>query len=430
MKYKECMSYLLNNLPMYQRIGPAAYKSDLSTTVAMLEEMGNPQNSFRVVHVAGTNGKGSVAHALASILQEAGFRVGLYTSPHLKNFQERIRINGRTISPYYISHFVESYKSCFDRLKPSFFEMTVAMAFHYFAKKKVDIAVVETGMGGRLDSTNVVTPILSVITNVSYDHTQFLGNTLKEIAREKAGIIKEGVPVVIGETDPETAPVFEAVAKEKHAPILFADQVYRVENSRQSTIRRVPCMVFDISRNGKIYMNHVISYLTGNYQRMNFQTVAAAYDAIFSDVEMPLYTFKHGVSKLERTGLQGRWQQLQTRPLCIADTGHNEAGIRCVVEQLKSLRFQHLHIVFGMVADKDTDRILPLLPKDAVYYFTRARIPRAMPAEELQGKALACGLKGSVYPSVKNAYRTALRNAGPRDVVFVGGSTFVVAEVL
>jgi len=430
MKYKDCMAYLFNNLPMYQRIGAAAYKADLSTTVALLDEVGNPQHSFKVVHVAGTNGKGSVSHALASILQEAGFRVGLYTSPHLKRFQERIRINGRPISPYYVTHFVESYKDSFDRLKPSFFEMSVAMAFHYFARKKVDIAVVETGMGGRLDSTNVSDPVLSVITNISYDHTQFLGNTLAEIAREKAGIIKEGVPVVIGETHPETAPVFEAVAKEKNAPIIFADQLFRVTDPLQTNIRRKPCMIFNIYKGDKLFMGHVISYLTGMYQTRNFQTIAAAYEQLFSDAQMPLYTFKHGISKLERTGIQGRWQLLQTRPTCIADTCHNEAGVRMAMEQLKSYSYKKLRIVIGVVADKDLDRILPLLPKDAVYYFTRARIPRAMPAEELQAKAAEYGLNGKAFNSVKTAYRTAINNAASRDLVFVGGSTFVVAEVL
>ena len=430
MNYKDCMAYLFNCLPMYQRVGASAYKADLTTTVALLEEMGNPQNEFKVVHVAGTNGKGSVSHALASILQEAGFRVGLYTSPHLKRFQERIRINGRQISPYYVTHFVETYKDTFDRLKPSFFEMTVAMAFHYFARKKVDIAVVEVGMGGRLDSTNVVHPQLSVITNVSYDHTQFLGKTLPEIAREKDGINKERVPVVIGETDPETAPVFEAVARERQAPIFFADQMYRLVDSHHVSVRRKPCMVFDIYKGDTVYMGHVISYLTGEYQRKNMVTIAAAYDQLFEGVEMPLYTFKHGVSKLERTGLLGRWQQLHSRPLCIADTGHNEAAFRYVTAQLEKMLYRKLHFVFGVVADKDLDRILPLLPKDAEYYFTRARIPRALPAETLMERASVYGLSGKVYPSVKNAYRSAIKNASAKDVVFVGGSTFVVAEVL
>ena len=430
MKFKECMTYLYDNLPMYQRIGGAAYKADLSTTIALLEQVGNPQQSFKVVHVAGTNGKGSVAHALASILQEAGFRVGLYTSPHLKLFQERIRINGKMISPYYITHFVENYKPCLDKLKPSFFEMSVAMAFHYFARKKVDIAVVEVGMGGRLDSTNVSDPVLSVITNVSYDHTQFLGKTLPEIAYEKAGIIKEGVPVIIGETDPETAPVFEKVANEKHAPIYFADQLFRVSDVRHTNIRRKPCMIFDIYKGDKLYMGHVISFLTGDYQKKNFQTIAAAYELFFADAQMPLYTFKHGVSRLERTGLCGRWQQLQIRPTCIADTGHNEAAIRYVSEQLKALKCKTLRIVFGVSADKDLDRILPLLPNNAVYYFTQARIPRALPAEELQAKAEAYGLHGKAFQNVRTAYRVAIRNCATKDVVFVGGSTFVVAEVL
>ena len=430
MKYKECEEFLFNSLPMYQRIGAAAYKADLSTTVALLDALGNPQNAFKVVHVAGTNGKGSVSHALASILQEAGFRVGLYTSPHLKSFRERIRINGKMISPYYITHFVEENKALFSELKPPFFEMTVAMAFHYFARKRVDIAVVEVGMGGRLDSTNVVHPLLSVITNVSYDHTQFLGKTLPEIAREKAGIIKEGVPVVIGETHPETASVFEAVAREKNAPILFADRRYQIADVETSVVRRRPTMIFDLYRDDKLYMGHVISHYVGSYQQKNFQTVAAAYDQLFAEGEMPIYTFKHGVRKMERTGLMGRWQLLQTHPLCIADTGHNEAGIGYVTEQLKNVKAKQLRIVLGMVSDKDVEHILPLFPKDAVYYFTNAHIPRAMKAEELQQEAARFGLKGNVYATVKKAYRSALKDASPKDVVFVGGSTFVVAEIV
>lgn len=430
MRYKECEEFLFNSLPMYQRIGAAAYKADLSTTIALLDAIGNPQNAFKVVHVAGTNGKGSVSHAVASILQEAGFRVGLYTSPHLRSFRERIRINGKMISPYCITHFVEENKDLFNRLKPSFFEMTVAMAFQYFARKRADIAVVEVGMGGRLDSTNVVNPMVSVITNVSFDHMQFLGRTLPEIAREKAGIIKEGVPVIIGETHPETALIFEAAAKEKHAPILFADQKYKVEDVEAATFRRKPTMTFDLYRDGQLYMGHIISHYVGSYQQKNFQTVAAVYDSLFSEGEMPMFTFKHGIRKMERTGLLGRWQQLQAHPLCIADTGHNEAGVTYVVKQLKSLKAKQLRIVLGMVSDKDVDHILPLFPKDAVYYFTQAHIPRAMKAEELQQKAVQFGLKGRVYPSVKNAYRQAVRDASARDVVFVGGSTFVVAEIV
>lgn len=430
MKYKDCIDFLYHSLPMYQRVGAAAYKPDLGTTLSLLSAMGNPQERFPVVHVAGTNGKGSVSHALASILQEAGYKVGLYTSPHLKSFRERIRINGKAISPYSVTRFVDHHLALFKELKPSFFEMTVAMAFDHFARKKVDIAVVEVGMGGRLDSTNVVHPVLSVITNISLDHTQFLGHTLAEIAKEKAGIIKEGVPVVIGETHPETAPVFEAVAREKHAPLVFADQVYKVSDAQCVRLRRRASLVFDLYKNGDLYMGHLISPFAGAYQQKNFQTVAAAYDQLFSDVEMPLYTFKHGIRKMERTGLQGRWQQLQARPLAIADTGHNEAGIRYVMEQLQALPHRKLHVVLGMVSDKDVDAILPLFPADAVYYFTNAQIPRALKAELLQEKAAAFGLKGRSYVSVKSAYKAAIRNAKADDVVFVGGSTFVVAEVV
>ncbi len=430
MKYKECIDFLFGSLPMYQRVGAAAYKPDLSNTIALLDAMGNPQQYFKAIHVAGTNGKGSVSHAMASILQEAGFRVGLYTSPHLRSFRERIRINGKEVSMYFVQNFVEKYKDLFDRLKPSFFEMTVAMAFSYFAEKKVDIAVVEVGMGGRLDSTNVLQPLLSVITNISLDHTQFLGHSLPEIAREKAGIIKEGVPVIIGETHPETAPVFEAVAREKHAPIVFADQLYSMDNVRKTTIQSRPCMIFDILKGGNPYMVHLITYLVGDYQKKNMLTIMAAYDTLYPKGDMPVYTFKHGLQKLERTGLKGRWQQLNTRPLAIADTGHNEAGIRMVLEQLAQLPCKQLRIVLGMVSDKDIDGILPLFPKDAVYYFVNARIPRAMKASELRKRAAAFGLKGNVYPSVRNGYRSAMADASSKDVVYVGGSTFVVAEIV
>lgn len=430
MRYKECIDFLFNSLPMYQRVGGAAYKADLSTTSELLRKLGNPQNDFKSVHVAGTNGKGSVSHVLASILQEAGFSVGLYTSPHLRNFRERIRVNGKMISNYHVIRFVEENKAFFEELKPSFFEMTVALAFHYFAMKKVDIAVVEVGMGGRLDSTNVINPELSIITNISLDHTQFLGKTLDQIAREKAGIIKEGVPVVIGETQPETLEIFKRVAGEKHSEIIFADQIYRLENVNNRLLGKTSSMVFDIYKNESVYMSHVISPLTGDYQRKNFQTIVAAYDILFRDMSQPIQTFKRGVGKSLRAGLKGRWQQLNESPLCIADTGHNAGGIRYVVEQLKSLHYKNLRIVFGMVNDKDTDSVLSLLPEDAIYYFTNAHIPRALDAALLKKKAEEFGLKGNVYSNVKKAYNAALRCASKEDVIFVGGSTFVVAEII
>ncbi len=430
MKYKDCVAFLYESLPMYQKVGGAAYKEDLNNTLALLEALGNPHKDLKVIHVAGTNGKGSVSHTIASILQEAGYRVGLYTSPHLRSFRERIRINGKPISPYFVIQFVEEHKELFDKVKPSFFEMTVALAFHHFASKNVDYAIVETGMGGRLDSTNVVNPIMSIITNVSMDHMQFLGHSLAEIAREKAGIIKEGVPVIIGETNPETAPVFEAVAKEKHAPIIFADQMYQVVDPHVTIIRRRPCLIMDIHKEGQPHMNHLLSFLTGDYQQKNILPVMAAYDLMFDRSEMPIYTFKHGVQKVERTGIQGRWQILQNQPLCIADVGHNEAGIRMVTEQLKRVPRKELRIVFGVSEDKDLDSILPLLPKDAIYYFAKARVPRAMKAAELQQKAAGFGLQGKAYTSVKNAYRTAMKDASSHDVVFIGGSAFVVAEIV
>lgn len=430
MKYKDCVAFLYDSLPMFQRTGAAAYKEDLSNTIALLDAVGNPQNGLKIIHVAGTNGKGSVSHGIASVLQEAGYKVGLYTSPHLRNFRERIRINGKSISPYFVEQFVSENMALFEKIKPSFFEMTVAMAFKHFAMKKVDYAIVEVGMGGRLDSTNVVKPFLTIITNVSKDHTQFLGNTLPEIAREKAGIIKEGVPVIIGESNPETDQVFKTVAAEKHAPIIFADKTYKLVKPHVTNIRRRPCLITEIYKNGEPHMNHVMSFLTGEYQKMNLLSIMAAYDQMFDKSEMPIYTFKHGIQKIERTGLKGRWQILHNQPLCIADTGHNEAAIRLLVKQLDELPKKELRMIVGFCEDKDLNEILPLLPKNAIYYFVKARIPRGMKAPDLQKKAASFGLSGKAFPSVKNAYRTALKEAGSHDVVFVGGSTFVVAEII
>ena len=430
MKYKDCVSFLYNSLPMYQREGAAAYKEDLTNTKALLDAIGNPQNELKVIHIAGTNGKGSVSHGIAAVLQEAGYKVGLYTSPHLRNFRERIRINGRSISPYFVEQFVSENWKLFEKIKPSFFEMTVAMAFKHFAMKKVDYAIVEVGMGGRLDSTNVVNPIMSIITNVSKDHTRFLGETIPEIAKEKAGIIKEGVPVIIGESNPEADPVFKAVAAEKHAPIVFVDKLYQLVNPHIANIRRRPCLITEIYKNGEAHMNHVMMFLTGEYQKKNLLTIMAAYDQMFDKSEMPIYTFKHGIQKIEKTGLLGRWQILQNQPLCIADTGHNEAAFRYLVKQLEELPKKNLKMVLGFCEDKDLDSILPLLPKNATYYFVKARIPRAMKSSELQKKAASFGLVGKAYPSVKNAYRCALKDSGSHDVIFIGGSTFVVAEII
>lgn len=406
MTYEETIDYLYSQLPAYQRIGKAAYKADLQTTWRLAEILGNPHKHFRSIHVAGTNGKGSVAHTLASVLQEAGYKTGLYTSPHLRDFRERIRINGEMIGKEKVMDFVARYQEKFTAIAPSFFEWTVGLAFKYFEEEKIDIAVVETGMGGRLDSTNILTPELSVITNIGYDHAAFLGNTLELIAGEKAGIIKEGVQVVIGQTQALTEDVFRRVAGEKHSPIHFADQ--------------------------EIAEVTYTSDLKGIYQVHNRKTVMCALELLReAGWKISEAAIKRGFAHVvKNTGLMGRWQTLSEKPLAICDTGHNEDGVRMVVQQLASIPCQQLHFVFGMVNDKEAGKILDLLPREALYYFCRPDLPRGLDAGELAAAAREKGLKGIVFPSVPEAYKAALVAAGPNDLVFVGGSTFVVAEVV
>ena len=416
---------------MYQRIGAAAYKADLNNTITLLNHLKNPQHSFRAIHIAGTNGKGSVSHNLASILQEAGYVVGLYTSPHLKTFRERIRINGIMIDKNFISAFVENNMDVFKKIQPSFFEMTVAMAFQYFADKKVDIAVVEVGMGGRLDSTNVLCPDLSIITNIDYDHVQFLGNTLPEIAKEKAGIIKQNIPVLIGETHPETENVFCEIANQCNAPISFADKQYIVKNVKRFQRKNNPLMAFDVYKNSELYLSNLVSPLTGVYQEKNFAAIVAAFDILAQPWNLTQRDLKKGIRTcIQHTALKGRWQRLQTNPLCIADIGHNEAGIRMNMNQLKLLSYKKLHIVLGVVNDKDIDKMLALLPKDAMYYFCKANIPRGLQTSILKNKAKQFELNGNCYQSVRAAFSAAKKNAGEKDIVFVGGSAFTVAEVI
>ncbi len=387
---------------MYQRIGKAAYKADLSNTVALCELLGNPQNELKCIHIAGTNGKGSVAHILASILQTAGLKVGLYTSPHYRDFRERVRINGKMISEEDVVEFVELYKDGFEEIKPSFFEMTAGLAFYHFANKKVDIAILEVGMGGRLDSTNVVTPLVSVITNIGYDHMEFLGETLEKIAVEKAGIIKKGAPVVIGESKAETDHIFKNIASENGSKLFFAEQ------------------------------RDADSDLKGDYQKKNFSTALKAIDVLNSlDYNISGYQIEQGLKNVTiNTHFIGRWQQLSESPLTICDAGHNEDGMRMVVAQIRKMPNKNLHFVFGTVNDKNIDSVLELLPKNATYYFCRANIPRALDAEELTHKAEKFGLYGDAYSSVKHAFDKAQRNAKSEDLVFVGGSSFVVAEVV
>ncbi|MGB0882624.1 MAG: bifunctional folylpolyglutamate synthase/dihydrofolate synthase [Vicingaceae bacterium] len=405
MNYQQTLDYLFKQLPMYQRVGKAAYKVDLANTHQLCELLNHPENKFKSVHVAGTNGKGSTSHMLASVLQEAGYKVGLYTSPHLKDFRERVKINGEMISEEKVISFVQQYQSDFEKIQLSFFEWTVGLAFDYFASEKVDIAIIETGLGGRLDSTNVVTPEASVITNIGIDHTQFLGNTLEKIAAEKAGIIKPNIPVIIGETQTETELVFKNKASECKSEIIFADKAIK------ETLK---------------------TDLKGIYQQKNVKTCLTTLNCLNQKGwDISVDNIKTGLlNVVNNTGLLGRWQILNNTPLTICDTGHNEEGITEIVNQIKNIKHNELHIVFGAVNDKSIDKVMKLLPKNAVYYFCQAKIPRALVVDELINIAEQHGLKGMKYLSVSEAYTKAQENADNDDLIFIGGSTFVVAEVV
>ncbi len=433
MNYSETIEYLYSLLPIYQRVGAPAYKPGLKNIELLCAEIGNPQNNFPTIHIAGTNGKGSTSHYIASILQSAGYKnVGLHTSPHLKDFRERIKISGAMISEQDVVDFVARYKGVIEHIDCSFFELSVAMAFYFFAKAKCDVAVIEVGMGGRLDSTNIITPVLSVITNISFDHMALLGDTLEKIAFEKAGIIKPNIPVVIGETQAETKPVFLKKAEECNAPIYFADDIYKTTNPGNSTENKKPYLVVDILKNGKTYISGLYSELVGSYQLKNIQTVFCAVDKLNeTGYAISKEQAIHGIKNvITQTQLLGRWQTLSTNPLIIADTGHNEAGIKEVLNQLKTIPYKKLHFVFGIVKDKDPATVLKLLPKDATYYFSKANIPRSLDENELMEIAAGFGLKGKAYPNVKEALESARSNASENDIVFVGGSTFIVAEAL
>ena len=430
MNYDETIQWLFSRLPMYQRDGKAAYKADLSTTTALLNVLRNPQEQFRVIHIAGTNGKGSVAHMIASVLQQAGYRTGLYTSPHLRDFRERIRLNGEMIPKTEVTDFVETYRNHFEKIKPSFFEMTVGMAYRYFAHEKIDFAVLETGMGGRLDSTNISYPVLSVITHIDFDHTQFLGDTLEKIAAEKAGIIKNGIPVVVGRKQKETTPVFEKTTAEKNSELVFAED--HVELKPVHTAKPFE-KHYDIWTDNELFLENFNSPLLGNYQAENIATALQALILLIQKetVQIDRQTLGEGLENtIKNTHLTGRWQIINKNPLTIVDTGHNRDGLLAIRQQLQETDFRHLHFVLGMVSDKSHDSLLQLLPKNATYYFCKADIPRGLEAEILKEKAFKAGLNGHSYPSVMHAYHSALNNAGPNDLVFVGGSTFVVAEVI
>ena len=432
MTYPETLAYLYEQLPMFQRVGAAGYKKGLGNTVALAEALGHPERRFRSVHVAGTNGKGSSAHLLAAVLQAAGYKVGLYTSPHLREFTERIRVNGQELAPDYLVAWVARWQPLFAQVQPSFFEMCVALAFDYFAEQRVDVAVVEVGLGGRFDSTNIITPLVSLITNISFDHQALLGNTLVEIAGEKAGIIKPGVPVVVSQTQPEVADVFEREAAAQLAHLVFADQVYRAEFSAEPSpdtgLRPVA-----VTQHGRPFLPNAELGLPGDYQQFNLPGVLATLDELralgFRITEAAVRTGLRQVTRL--TGLRGRWSIIGRQPLVVCDTAHNAAGLALVVAQLRRLPHQRLHLVIGTVSDKDVAAMLALLPAEATYYFCAAGIPRALAASELAAQGAAAGLVGEAYASVAAAVAAAraAAAAAAADVVFIGGSTFVVAEV-
>lgn len=404
MTYKETINWLFNQLPVFQNVGASAYKKDLTNTLLLVEHLNHPERNFKTIHVAGTNGKGSTSSMIASVFMEAGYKVGLYTSPHLKDFRERITINGKKISKNYVHNFVANHKSFFENTQLSFFEMTVGLAFEYFSDKKVDIAIIEVGMGGRLDSTNIITPLVSVITNIGKDHTQFLGDTLEKIAFEKAGIIKPNIPVVIGEYTSETKPVFLEVAKQNHSEIHFAQDEIHPD---------YPCG------------------LLGDYQLKNKKTVIETFRNLKSAFIISDKNIKDGIlNVVQNTNLQGRWQVIQENPKVICDTAHNAHGLEIVMNQLKKEKINQLHIVLGVVNDKDLDSILPLFPKNAIYYFCKPKIERGLSAKILKEKAVTYNLLGNTYNSISIAYKTALANSESKDLIYIGGSTFVVAEII
>ena len=406
MTYTETLHWMFDQLPMYQRQGQVAFKKDLTNTLALMKQLKNPQHNFKSIHVGGTNGKGSVSHMLASVLQTAGYKVGLYTSPHLKDFRERIRINGVTIPKTDVIDFIDAHKDFLETQKLSFFEMTVGMAFQYFAKEEVDIAIIEVGLGGRLDSTNIITPILSVITNIGLDHTAILGNTLEKIAGEKAGIIKKKVPVVIGETTADTKRVFKSKAKKETSPLYFAEDM-------DDTLLKTD--------------------LGGHYQKSNLKTCVKSLEVLqtLGNWKITKTAIKKGLAEVKaRTQLRGRWEVLEYKPKTIADTAHNKEGLALVMKQVQEEKYEELHMVLGFVNDKDLDSILPLFPKSAKYYFSKPNVPRGMEATDLYYKAKDYSLYGKAFTTVENALKAAQCEAKQNDLIYIGGSTFTVAEIL
>lgn len=424
MDYQETLDYLYVQTPAYQKVGSAAYKPGLGNSLRLDVYFNHPHRKYKTIHVAGTNGKGSVSHTLAAILQQSGYRVGLYTSPHLIDFRERIRVNGAMIPEQYVVDFVAKHREAFGPIEPSFFELTMEMAFCFFADEKVDVAIIEVGLGGRLDSTNIISPHLCAITNIGLEHTQYLGDTLAKIAFEKAGIIKPHVPVVVGETTEETRPVFEAKARRENAPVIFAEEVLADMQSEKT----IDGWMFATPQ-----YPHLKGELGGYAQAKNARTILTAVQELQKlDYRIPAEAVYDGFAHVaELTGLMGRWQVLQAeKPKIVCDTGHNAHGIRYIVEQLKNEKYNRLHIVFGMVNDKDIQAVLRLLPKNAVYYFTRASVTRALNEKLLASQAQEFGLHGSPYETVEEAIGAAKKNAGENDFIFIGGSSFVVADAL
>lgn len=428
MDYAATIDYLFTRLPMFTRVGADAYKKDLHNIRQLEAANGNPHTKLKTIHIAGTNGKGSTSHMLAAILQSAGYKTGLYTSPHLHDFRERIKVNGEMVSEEFVIHFTERMKPMIEAIEPSFFEITVAMAFDWFVQQQVDIVVVEVGLGGRLDSTNIITPEISVITNIGWDHMNILGDTLEKIAFEKAGIIKSGIPVVIGETLPETKPVFDTVAQEKNAPLYAASALQQVIHWEQSNLH----LSVQMQEAGRQDAHHYSLDLPGFYQTKNIGAILQTIRLLQQQGwQIPDAAIQHGLSNTRKlTGLHGRWEQISEHPRIILDVGHNEDGIRAILEQLELTNFSQLHIVIGMVKDKEINTVLGLLPKKAIYYFTQANIPRALPAPALLAAAKEFGLQGTDYPEVNLAYLAAKRSAAANDLVLVCGSVFIVGELI
>lgn len=423
MKYSETIEFLYHSLPMFSRTGPKNFKPDLKKTFELCEHLGYPQTKFKSVHIAGTNGKGSVSNMMAAIFQEHGYKTGLYTSPHLLDFRERIRINGKMIYKRSVVDFVKRTRSIAEEIKPSFFELTFAMAMDHFANEKIDIAIVETGLGGRLDSTNVIMPELSIITNIGMDHTDVLGNTLDKIAGEKAGIIKRNIPVVIGESHPETKPVFVKKALEQYAPIFFAQEHFDITHSSNNKYLIVA------DKKSGMHSRYTLD-LKGSYQEKNLATVLQSIRLLQEEFNLDGDKVRKALSHIMKsTGLQGRWQIIRKKPLVVLDVAHNADGIRCLVQQVQATPHHKLHIVIGMVKDKDISAVFGLLPKEASYFFTNAHIARAMPAKDFQQMAKSYSLFGKAYDNVNDAAISAMQHATPEDIILVCGSVFVVGEV-